>query len=490
MKKRLLSLLLTVCMVVMLFTGLGGTAAAADTVNGYLISYTFKAGDTIYAVCEKFGIDFAANLNLISRLNNITNYNYMMPGNVIWIPSKTTTTNAPYYTLLAHVLATGETPSSLCQAYGVDYAGCYNMLAALNNNLTVFMAGQTFILPIYVDPTGGKTTPTPTPKPGTVTPTPKPGTVTPTPTPAVPTGDTVAYYLAQHTLQAGETVSGVCAALGIDFDGQDEFIRSINNIANYNYMMPGKVLLLPTPNKPTNGSYYAVMKHTIVAGDTVYALCAQYGLNFYTYETLIQRLNKRTNLATFYPGDILYMPMFVSAPSVLPTPTPTPGGTTPTPKPGTVTPTPKPGTVTPTPVPGTVTPTPTPAIPASDTLSYLIVAHVLQSGETVSQICADLGVDFMANYDRIAQLSNITNYNYLMPGKVILIPTTTYPSSGPYYKVMAHTVVAGDTVYDLCARYGLDFSSNLAFLQRLNNRTDLSSYYPGQTIYMPLYVAG
>ena len=35
MKKRLLSLLLTVCMVVMLFTGLAVTASAADTIKGY-----------------------------------------------------------------------------------------------------------------------------------------------------------------------------------------------------------------------------------------------------------------------------------------------------------------------------------------------------------------------------------------------------------------------------------------------------------------------
>ena len=42
----------------------------------------------------------------------------------------------------------------------------------------------------------------------------------------------------------------------------------------------------------------------------------------------------------------------------------------------------------------------------------------------------------------------------------------------------------------LCAQYGLDYTSNAAFLQRLNNRNDLSTFYVGQTVYMPLYVAG
>ena len=96
----------------------------------------------------------------------------------------------------------------------------------------------------------------------------------------------------------------------------------------------------------------------------------------------------------------------------------------------------------------------------------------------------------MQNYDRIMQLSNIANYNYLLPGKLILIPSTVYPPSGPYYKIMKHTLVAGDTVYDLCLKYGLNYNNNITFLQRLNNRDNMTTFYVGQTIYMPLYVAG
>ena len=78
----------------------------------------------------------------------------------------------------------------------------------------------------------------------------------------------------------------------------------------------------------------------------------------------------------------------------------------------------------------------------------------------------------------------------MMPGKVILIPTKTVPGSGSYYKIMAHKLVAGDTVYGLCLTYGLSYENNITFLQRLNNRDNLATYYVGQTIYMPLYVAG
>ena len=135
-------------------------------------------------------------------------------------------------------------------------------------------------------------------------------------------------------------------------------------------------------------------------------------------------------------------------------------------------------------------PTTTPNIPAEDTLSYLIIPHKIQAGDTVMSICDKYKVDFAANDAAIQRLNPSVSYSYLLPGNIILIPSTTYPSSGPYYKIMAHKLVAGDTVYGLCLTYGLSYENNITFLQRLNNRDNLATYYVGQTIYMPLYVAG
>ena len=130
MKKRFLSLLLTVALVAALFTGLSGTALAADDkVVGYLTSYTLKAGDTIYAVCESKKIDFSANIDTIGKINSITNYNYMMPGKVLWLPTSTASSTESYYSLLSHTLVSGETPAALCQSYGIDYNSNYKLLA-------------------------------------------------------------------------------------------------------------------------------------------------------------------------------------------------------------------------------------------------------------------------------------------------------------------------------------------------------------------------
>ena len=449
-------------------------------------------------MCEAKKIDFNANLAMIGKINGITNYNYMMPGKVLWLPTKTATTSESYYSLLSHTLVAGETPAALCQSYGIDYNANYKLLAALNNNLNVFMAGQQFILPLYVTPAGAAT-PTPAPTSGTSaapTATPKPGT-TPAPTANVPTGDTVSYYLAQHTLQYGETVSGVCAALGVDFSSNDATIRKINNITNYNYMMPGKVILIPTKTVPGSGSYYKIMAHKIVSGDTLYALCASYGLDYYAYSKLISLLNPNAAYYNLLPGNILYMPQYVAASTtVKPAATPAPAasaGTTAAPA-ATPAPSASAGTTASAAPSATAAasakPTTTPNIPAEDTLSYLIIPHKIQAGDTVMSICDKYKVDFAANDAAIQRLNPSVSYSYLLPGNIILIPSTTYPSSGPYYKIMAHKLVAGDTVYGLCLTYGLSYENNITFLQRLNNRDNLATYYVGQTIYMPLYVAG
>ena len=522
MKKRLISLLLVVCMVTVLFACLGTTAAAVDDrIAGYLVSYTLKTGDTVMAVCGKLGIDFARNAAMIQKVNGIVNYNYLLPGTMLWLPSPTPSATEPYYTLLAHTLIAGETPAALCRSYGIDYASSYNMLAALNNNMTTFMAGQEFILPEYVIPGG------------------QGGAGT------VDTGDRLKYYLAQRVIKTGETVGGICAELGVDFGTYDEMIRRLNNIVNYNHMFAGQLLLIPSPTQPTSGSYYRVMEHTVLSGETLTGLCIKYGLDYGAFIGMIQNLNNRADFTMLYPGDKILLPSLAGGGTdpgtgggqglIYITPETGTGAATPTPAPP-ATPVPAPGT-TPAPAAGTETgtglvyiipetgrgatapvtgvtgatgtttgtatgtttgtptgtgmiPTSQMSIPANDTVSYLLIAHTLKAGETVAGVCAAKGINFDAYAQRIAQLNNIVNYNYMFPGTVVLLPTTAYPTSGPYYKVMAHVLVPGDTVYDLCTKYGLVYDNAAGFIQRLNNRDYMQPYYVGETILMPVYVAG
>ena len=88
----------------------------------------------------------------------------------------------------------------------------------------------------YTEANGGGTLPTPTP---TAAPTAAPAAAGATTgkaaatTAKIPKADSLDSYLAEHILQSGETVSGVCAELGVDFDANDIRIQNLSNIANY-----------------------------------------------------------------------------------------------------------------------------------------------------------------------------------------------------------------------------------------------------------------
>ena len=67
------------------------------------------------------------------------------------------------------------------------------------------------------------------------------------------------------------------------------------------------------------------MAHKIVSGDTLYALCASYGLDYYAYSKLISLLNPNAAYYNLLPGNILYMPQYVAASTtVKPAATPAP----------------------------------------------------------------------------------------------------------------------------------------------------------------------
>ena len=85
MKKRIISLLLTVLMVAGMFTCLT-VSASADYDKSNMIAYTMKSGDNVYTVCRSKGIDFYANYDLITAVNAIRSYSAIAPGTVIYLP--------------------------------------------------------------------------------------------------------------------------------------------------------------------------------------------------------------------------------------------------------------------------------------------------------------------------------------------------------------------------------------------------------------------
>ena len=241
MKKRLVSMLLSLCVVAALLCGMTVTAFADGTQE-----YTIKAGDTVYGICQKLGIDYAANLQWIKDTNNIVNFNNMKAGTVLTLPAAGTTPGAA---------ATTAAAANTTAAAATD--------AAANNALT--------------------------------------------------SGDTVSYYLVDHVMAAGETVYSVCQQLGIDFAANSDKIKSMNGINNYNNVKVGATIQLPSTSVPASGTYTQIVAHKVVAGDTVGALCRSYGIDYASNVDAIKSLSGIDNLGAIKVGQTLYLPVKASS---------------------------------------------------------------------------------------------------------------------------------------------------------------------------------
>ena len=153
MKKRIISALLTVLMVMSLFTGLS-VSAYADDENPQVVEYTLKAGDYVLKLCQAQGINYFTCKDAIIKLNGLKSENdfrFLAVGRVIKLPATD--------------------------------AAALNIIASGSIGTGTGSTGST----------------------GTTT-----GTVS-----AAKGSDSVAYYLIPYTIQRGETVAGICNSLGI-----------------------------------------------------------------------------------------------------------------------------------------------------------------------------------------------------------------------------------------------------------------------------------
>ena len=248
MKKRIISALLTVLMVMSLFTGLS-VSAYADDENPQVVEYTLKAGDYVLKLCQAQGINYFTCKDAIIKLNGLKSENdfrFLAVGRVIKLPATD--------------------------------AAALNIIASGSTGTGTGSTGST----------------------GTTT-----GTVS-----AAKGSDSVAYYLIPYTIQRGETVAGICNSLGISFTNYADQIMKLNNISSWNKVAAGKTLLLPSPKAPAVGTTcYQVVAHKIGSGETAYNMVASYGVDYGQNTKLLQALNNTSNLAKVKAGSTFYIPV-------------------------------------------------------------------------------------------------------------------------------------------------------------------------------------
>ena len=231
------------------------------------------------------------------------------------------------------------------------------------------------------------------------------------------------------------------------------------------------VLLVATMFGGTSISAYAdsdynTFKYTIVSGDTLLQICNNSGLNFYTCQTAINKLNNFTSEAQYrklYVGQVITLPASNEdaakiASSYVSGGTGSSAGSTS-------------GST------GNV----------SGNVAYWLIPYTIQSGETITGVCNTLGISFSSYADLIKSINNISSWNRIPAGKTLLLPTAVKPAAGiSCYAVMAHKVTQGETTYGICQNYGISYTSNTSLLQTLNPKVSLTNIKYNTTLLVPV----
>lgn len=219
-----------------------------------------------------------------------------------------------------------------------------------------------------------------------------------------------------------------------------------------------------------------MIAYTMKSGDNVYTVCRSKGIDFYANYDLITAVNSIRSYSAIAPGTVIYLPKpgvtYVDESPATGTAAGTTGSTT--------------GSTTAASTSGVT-------IPAGDFVAYYLVPYKMQSGDTVYNVCRNMGISFNSYSELIKTINGLKNYSSIAAGKTLLLPSTTAPSNtSGAYKVMGHKIASGETVSGIMGSYKMDYNSNADMLKKLNNKSNLGSIQAGKILYIavPATVSG
>ena len=233
---------------------------------------------------------------------------------------------------------------------------------------------------------------------------------------------------ATYTVKAGDTLGQIAA----NHQTSVNQLVQLNKLTNPNLIYVGQVLTIKqatsasqsttaTPAKPASSATY-----TVKAGDTLSQIAASHGTS---YQNLAS-LNHLSNPNEIYVGQTLKLQATTSTPAQ----TPTPAAST------------NQGTYT---------------VKAGDTLSAIAAAHG-------------------TSYEVLAQVNGISNPNEIYVGQTLKFtaPTRTTSVTTTSAKRGAYTVTAGDTLYEIAQKVGV----NWQHLAQTNHISQPYTIYVGQKL--------
>lgn len=197
-----------------------------------------------------------------------------------------------------------------------------------------------------------------------------------------------------------------------------------------------------------------VVVYEVKSGDTMNKICKSLKLNFSTCKSAIMSLNGWTDekkLSKIYVGQKINFPVSDDVAKTITSSVKT-----------------------------AAKPTTTPSPAKDDTVKFYVVQHTMQRGETMKSVCKELGVTYLSVSDQLKALNKLSDLGKVQAGKTYLF--ISEKSDDAVYTVYEHTVVSGDTMYNLCKNYNVKYKDVSAMLECLNTNVNFAKIKVGQKI--------
>lgn len=274
--KKLTKMLVCTLLCCAMFSAMCVSAAA----EGDVVSVTVASGDSLFGICQKLGVDFYTYKSIIKTLNGFTTdaqLDKISVGRVLYLPASNE--RAAYLTQSFAATGTGVSSGTLVPGTAVAGSG-----AASPPNW------RDQVYPSYWNT--GSTSSGASAADGA-------SSVT------LASGDTVKYYIIRRTIQSGETLTGIYNSMGLNYNTFSSQILKLNKLSNLNRIRAGQSLLLPVTS--ADAPVYTVVEHKIASGETVTGICAAYGLNYSSSKSMLEFLNPGMNFDRIRVGACIYL---------------------------------------------------------------------------------------------------------------------------------------------------------------------------------------
>ena len=127
------------------------------------------------------------------------------------------------------------------------------------------------------------------------------------------------------------------------------------------------------------------------------------------------------------------------------------------------------------------------SLTSKDRLEYYVIPYVIEKGDTLAHVYWLWGLKYENYAEDIKSLNNVNNLDLLYVGATYLLPTTApNVKTENYTKVMSHEMKSGETVYEVCSEYNIDYTAKESLMRRYNNGADLTKVGIGDKLLIPL----